>query len=228
MIKFNGLNLKDMKITDALASVVNGKKIAVGSEVIWEKSTSPLPSGYRQVEYLESTGTQYIDSGIQNTSDIQVYVDASTTTASHMFIFGARVSVGVSSNFVGQTNAAYCGFSNLSYAIPRTYFNNVRHKVLNDKNGIIVDDVRVYFYHQPTEFSTDLNLFIFALNNNGVVHSSMGRARIYNCKLYDNDTLVCDFTPCLDNNDRPCMFDLVTRQTFYNQGTGEFLYGNII
>ena len=30
---------------------------------------------------------------------------------------------------------------------------------------------------------------------------------------------------CLDKNGKPCMFDTVSKKPFYNQGTGEFLYG---
>ena len=28
--------------------------------------------------------------------------------------------------------------------------------------------------------------------------------------------------PCLDENGVPCMYDTISKQTFYNQGTGEF------
>ena len=34
-----------------------------------------------------------------------------------------------------------------------------------------------------------------------------------------------DLIPVLDKNNIPCMFDKVTKQFFYNQGTGQFLYG---
>ena len=40
-----------------------------------------------------------------------------------------------------------------------------------------------------------------------------------------NDTLVRDYIPVLDANDRPCLFDKVSKTCFYNQGKGEFLYG---
>lgn len=44
---------------------------------------------------------------------------------------------------------------------------------------------------------------------------------IYNC----NNELVRNFIPALDSQGKPCMYDTVTQQSFYNQGTGEFIAG---
>lgn len=44
-------------------------------------------------------------------------------------------------------------------------------------------------------------------------------------KIYDNNDLVRDFIPVLDNNGIACLFDKVENKYYYNQGTGEFLYG---
>ena len=48
---------------------------------------------------------------------------------------------------------------------------------------------------------------------------------IYDFKIYDNDTLVRDYIPVIDSTSRPCLFDKVEKKCYYNQGTGEFLYG---
>ena len=48
---------------------------------------------------------------------------------------------------------------------------------------------------------------------------------IYLTKIYDNNTLVRNYIPVLDKNKRPCLFDKVSKTCFYNQGSGEFLYG---
>ena len=49
--------------------------------------------------------------------------------------------------------------------------------------------------------------------------------RIYYCKIYDNDTLARDYIPVIDSSERPCLFDKVEKKCYYNQGTGEFLWG---
>jgi hypothetical protein len=42
-------------------------KMYIGSTVVWELQTGPLPTGYTQLEYISSTnnGNQYIDLGIK-------------------------------------------------------------------------------------------------------------------------------------------------------------------
>ena len=45
----------------------NVKQISVNGVVIWKKG-SPL-SDYTQLEYIESTGTQWIDTGIATTNN---------------------------------------------------------------------------------------------------------------------------------------------------------------
>ena len=51
-----------------------------------------------------------------------------------------------------------------------------------------------------------------------------GIGRVYEFKVYDGEALVRDFIPVLDKNDVPCLYDKVSEELFYNQGTGEFLY----
>ena len=34
-----------------------------------------------------------------------------------------------------------------------------------------------------------------------------------------------DYIPAIDNDGKPCMFDLVTQQPFYNSGSGNFVVG---
>lgn len=53
--------------------------------------------------------------------------------------------------------------------------------------------------------------------------------RIYYAKFWDKQTgnLVRDFIPVLDTNNVACMYDKVTEQFFYNQGTGTFTYGTL-
>ena len=69
-------------------------------------------------------------------------------------------------------------------------------------------------------------MYLFGINNNGL--SNPAYMKLYYCKIYDNGTLVRDFIPVLDWNMTPCMYDRVTEQLFYNQGTGDFVAGRQI
>lgn len=49
-------------------------------------------------------------------------------------------------------------------------------------------------------------------------------ARFYHLKLWDENVLTYDLVPALDPTGAPCVLDLVSRKPYYNVGTGDFLY----
>ena len=76
-----------------------------------------LPSGYTQLEYIESTGTQYIDTGFKPNNNTVFEVDLlSKNTNCH--VFGARTS---------YHNKAFCLFwaskNNLAVQMSNSTFN---------------------------------------------------------------------------------------------------------
>ena len=50
---------------------------------------------------------------------------------------------------------------------------------------------------------------------------------IFGFRCYYNDVILCDFIPVLDISGRPAMYDEVSGNLFYNQGTGEFTWGEL-
>ena len=93
-----------------------------------------------------------------------------------------------------------------------------------DKNTVYVDDVLIYTWNNAV-FNSPYSCLMFARHSSSGGVEELGWSRIYYTKIYDNDNLIRDYIPVLDSNDRPCMFDKVSKTCFYNQGTGEFLYG---
>lgn len=71
------------------------------------------------------------------------------------------------------------------------------------------------------DFTSTVTMALFKAKpfNNGF------HGRIYSCKHYSGDELIQDFVPCLDSDGVPCMYDLVSKTAFYNQGTGSFTWG---
>ena len=54
--------------------------------------------------------------------------------------------------------------------------------------------------------------------------SSRGKLRLKRFYITRNGAYTLNLIPTLDRNGTPCMYDTVSKQTFYNAGTGEFLY----
>jgi hypothetical protein len=71
-------------------------------------------------------------------------------------------------------------------------------------------------------FNSGLNIFIFALNENGTA-TQYDKIKLYYCKIWDtNDVLLRDFVPVI-KDDVYCLYDKVSGTYFYNQGSGSFM-----
>ena len=53
----------------------------------------------------------------------------------------------------------------------------------------------------------------------------MGGARVWGYKHKRNGEFLLDMIPVLDRNNIACMYDKVSGEFFYNQGTGNFIVG---
>lgn len=75
-----------------------------------------------------------------------------------------------------------------------------------------------------TTFPADArNLWIFVRNSPYV--DGYARMKLYSCAMYDGGKKIRDFKPCLDADGVPCLYDLISKTAFYNQGSGSFTWG---
>ena len=187
---------------------------------------SDLTSNYKEkLEYLESTDAhQYIDTGVVFNSnmrmEIKLEVPATETTSQCAFGLRKLVNGNVRKGFyecgkqiIVADDAGYETKSTGSGVI--TYIfkgNNLKYN----------DTTQTY---TKTCTNTDENMYLFALNNSGSVATHGEGVRIYYCRIWDeNNQLILDLIPCLDNSNVPCMFDKVTKSCKYNKGGGMFLH----
>ena len=69
------------------------------------------------------------------------------------------------------------------------------------------------------------SIYVFAINMQGRTYDRYTNIKLYSFQIFDVDNLVRDYIPVIDSTSRPCLFDKVNRECYYNQGSGEFLYG---
>ena len=203
-----------------------------------------LPYSAR-IEYLESTGTQYIDTGVIGKSSVrrllQTLVPNADTNAYIGPIFGIRTNLGIfwamffsnySPNTIrfdyGQQTSLNCTSSNsMQGKIVVIDMNNHNKASIYDTNHNLLCTQNL----STTTFTTGENLFLFAsldTRQGTPIFLGAPSVKIYSAKIYDNDVLVRDFIPVLDKNGTPCMFDKVEKKFYYNQGTGQFIAGPVI
>lgn len=153
-----------------------------------------LPSGYKRLEYIESSGTQYIDTGFVPNQNTRVVMDCDFhNTSSTVWLFGARVST--SKNFSmlfvnSKIRTDYC-IANEFYVGPTSATHIDKNKNVTTVNGETVTDA-----YTPTSnpFSPGCPMFLFSANDNGTA-KSCSSGSIKNCKIYDNGSQVRDYIP---------------------------------
>ena len=192
-------------------------------------------NGYTKIEYLESTGTQYIDTGYKPHNDIKFEADfLIIDCAGYCGILGGRSSINSNGIVIW-----YTGFAGRFDYGSNIYSSNelnksTKHHVLWDKNSIYLNNKLVKKFDN-SNFDSSSTLTIFTLKtyvandyNTGddTVDTRFSKMRLYSFKLWNQySNIVRDYIPVIDSSERPCLFDKVSKECFYNQGTGEFLWG---
>lgn len=206
--------------------------IARGDEILWRKQTNPYKV---ELAYLESTGTQWIDSGVECTGDLIVsFQGACLTNANKGCCGGVNLSNGTKyfRHHWSPANSKFCYWmqnsSSNSPPFTRSWSaGGVYITYINPTNGTaMVNDTQYKFTPVSSSLTTGENYFIFARKaSDGGVQSRP--SRFYNFRMERSGEIIRDFIPVLDWNDVPCMYDKVSGEMFYNAGTGEFLYGEV-
>lgn len=184
---------------------------------------------FTRIAYLESTGTQCIDTNYvpNNTTRIEMVFEFTKTHTEHGWIFGARNGYLVDDFSVAWhtgANEFYNAFgTDLQYM--KSCQANIIYKLVKNRNITTINGVSAT--SPDSIFNSGYSMFLFALHN---VEGAFKPAflKIYSAKIYDNDVLIRDYIPALDENNIACLYDKVTKTYFYNQGTGSFNAGPIV
>ena len=74
----------------------------------------------------------------------------------------------------------------------------------------------------------DYSMYLGNFNNGGKPYTKGCKMNVYGFTIYDNGVLIQDLRPCIDPKGTVCMYDMVTKKYFYNQGTGTLTAGNVV
>ena len=195
-------------------------------------------ANYIPIEYLESTGTQYIDTGNPAVYGHRYILTVKyLTTQYEMRIAGS----------LATENGIYIGIdsSQLMFRVVRqpnikvaTVENNkiYRYDLLlyPGNNTCKITDLTTSNIHESsTSENSGLNtnnIYLFDVNYNGVaLKLTNNNLRIYDYKvLSSTGEVLVDMIPVLDQYGTPCMYDKVEKKFYYNAGTGQFIAGPVI
>lgn len=177
--------------------------------------STAIPNNLVVLEYIESTGTQYIDAGITVNKNDNKELIMSCQLGNDDNYAGANGYMQYQASITGGAK----GILKISYK------NNIEKTYFNDTLKLTKDWTSAYS-------GTNVKLGIFRLgeiNNTWYNSSAWQIGKLYYYKLYDNGTLIRDFIPVKRISDSKCgLWDKVTKAFYPNSGTGAFTGGPTI
>ncbi len=203
----------------------------------WQSGVS-LPYKAR-LEYIESSGSQYIDTGViagvgdtnsvPRNIEITVAYDSATYGYNYV-VMGAAGNINttphydinvrngnytfwISGEWIGSTISVDSTLKTISLLDGQIYLNNGFIKTC------------------PTYIGTvPYSIYLFALNVRNEAVRMTSSVRIGKFVAYGDDgqNIIQRLIPVLDNNNVACMYDEVTGAFFYNAGSGSFTAGPVV
>lgn len=185
------------------------------------------------VDYLESTGPQWIDTGIPMQANYGVEINAkqtSGTTGVGRYLFGdAPGSTGRYLIVVTSGGNQYrLSLDTLNKDSGVSAYDGKYHVHKVENKTYFIDGVSQGSLNAP-DFTCNRNARLFSVATSSTLVDNTWQ--IKQSKIIDeNGNVLTNFVPVIKGSDnKPAMFDLVSRTFFTNQVTGDdFIYGNSI
>ena len=189
-----------------------------------------LPSGYKRLEYIQSSGTQYIDTGVAANGNTGFAVDFSTTSAVSTSGYGSILGcLNSGSNRYGIGTYPDRSGGQLCYgsAIYNPYITVGNRLQVSLLNGSIKTPNGTETVGAQT-FNVGATITVFGRKRTDGSVDELSKTKIYALTIYDNGDLVRDFIPCQKPDGTNGLWDDVNSVFYGNAGTGTFTAGSVI
>lgn len=199
----------------------------------WIREIKPrkLPNGHTRLEYIQSTGTQWIDTDFKPTGNTKVICDfcAYNQATSQQGVFGSRPGTTARFTvFTGNTKSAiqadYNTYDSLAAETDNISGVDLTQRTVIEMSNSLVVDGRLIKSVELVQFVSTYNLWLFTNNNQGSSQSP-GKLKLYSCKIYDSGVLIRDFVPCTNPSGAVGLYDVENDQFYSNAGSGAFTAG---
>lgn len=210
----------------------------------------PVPLDYTEIEYLQSSGTQYlmIDEPFETPSSGVWLRMSAVSYANYRYMW----SVGHGRK--GDAGTSWCAFiigtNGSGIAVGRYAWESIEvspplgtvveistnwlasklkrinvngEETTSKVNGLHAD---VWGQAWKTEYKRQALFAAYSEHktSGNKIHHFATSQRLHEAKFSQGSEITKHLRPCLDNNGVPCMFDKISRTTYYNAGTGTFGY----
>lgn len=192
-------------------------KAYLGSTLVHGSDSPPYDA---EVEYLESDGASYIDTGINlkkivvNTFKVS-FTKAITTTSAVTGAYYNSVSVPRFQIYINDSNKWATNTNTTQASI--TGYTTSQAVSLNT-------DYTITMTAKKTQ-NSDGTLYMFARNTDNNTPLPIDGMRLYYCQIKYNGVLTRDFIP-VRVGQVGYLYDKISKELFGNIGSGDFAFGN--
>lgn len=191
-----------------------------------------LPEGYSKVEYIESTGQEYIDTGVSATdfSGVEAVIEPqySSKPSSNVSFFGGRTEDPVGDGIVlywstGGNNGFSFGYDTETYYSKVDPVISGKITVTWQKNKLTIGTASHTFTESSFVSQHSILVFTYGKNGNAALNH-LSKIRLYSFKMYSNDVTIKNFIPVKDPEGNYGLWDLVDNKFYANaSGNGAFI-----
>lgn len=174
---------------------------------------------YERIEYIESNGSSYIDTGIYGSDSLDIEILIHYTYKNSVFFIASRKSAKeLTYTFVGDASLSHIRFDyNNTLNVLGYYIDKI--SIRKSGLGVYINNVWKMSVDKG-KFTTPSTLLLFGILQNGAVNSSPAGGKVYFLKMKENGVLVRDFVPAKRKSDGVIgMYDLIGRK-FYTSPNG--------
>ena len=191
-----------------------------------------LPEEYQEVEYIQATGTQWIDTKVPMNGNYVFFVDGSIPEGKIGVLVNGYDSTSARQGIVYYTGSNKIGF----YWFGKGYSEDTtltskgidlkqRFQVTQSSTELtlVQDNLVLTQSYNGTTTTNAKNIYIF----NSDANASYKNGTLYQAKITNNGTAIRDFIPCYRKSDGEIgLYDIVEGEFYTNKGTGIFVKGN--
>ena len=188
---------------------------------------SELPSVYRQVEYLEGIGAQYIDTQMPISIVSSLSTDwemkfAITSFQRTQIIAGTYYDLKQIPILNNRIRMDWAASTNNNYFTEIMTENTVYELTQNNGNLLFCGESKA-IYATSTR-NVPFGLFAKLQDDSSPEKTTIASMRLYSFTAKANGTFIMKMIPCVRKSDnKPGMYDTVSKTFFTNAGTGEFV-----
>lgn len=197
--------------------------------LLGSSTLNELPMGYTEALYVESDGTNYVDTGIIGKSGISCEGRISfVVVPSDATFIGSRIGDNriyllhyFQKPTYGYGKYVQCGSASKADTV---YDFTTVLKI--GEQTFIWNGETIGSGTDTTEYNTGYTMYIFGLNQQDVLKWPT-KGRLYYLKIYENDVLVRDYIPCISKEGIYGLWDKLNK-TFTTSATNTPLTGAVM